>query len=49
MVFTIDFPFVSNLSVIGNLSNLEFSSLIKRFAGLTIYNFPKDSNSTKIG
>ena len=48
MVLTINVSFVSNISVVGNLSNLDFSSLIERFAGLTINNFPKDSNSTRI-
>ena len=49
MVFSINFSFVSNISVIGNVSNLECCRLKKRFAGLTIYSFPKYSNTARIG
>ena len=49
MIFAVNFSFVSDISMIGNLSNLEFCSLMKRFSGLTMYNFSKDSNSTRFG
>ena len=41
MIFTVSFPFVSYISMIGNLSNLQLCSLIKTFSGMTIYNFSK--------
>ena len=48
MIFSINFSSVSNISMIGNTDNLEFSRLKERFPILAIYNFPKDFNSVRI-
>ena len=48
MIFPIDSLFISDISVIRNLSGFEFRSFIKRFSRMSIYDFSKDFNSFRI-
>ena len=49
MIFPVYSSFVGDISMVGDLNDLELRSRIEKLSRLTIYNFPKNSNSITFG